>query len=201
MMSSTEVFGKPVTAYLDVREADKSFAGGVELPDEVVIGEIVKLQRPKKPETTPDLQIQSVAAVQPGKGPIMAVASEITTEHPHYIFVAAHVEFFDVFKVDLYGEATNDGILYVYELAAGNEGHGAWGKQTVKIMVNRTELAFAAGLGYEVGMKDVTLGGFTLFTYLHVPEVHLPDFLIGVDASIAVPLGRWVEVPRVRPRL
>ena len=183
------IFDKSVVAYLDVREAEKQFAGGAELPEEVVIGDVVKLQRPKMPEMTPNLQLASVSGVEKGKGPIMAVASEITTEHPHYIFVAAHVEFFDIIKVDLYGEATDDGIKYVYELSGGTAGSAAWISQTVTIMVSRAQLYASAGLAYKVGMKDVTLGGFNLFGILPVPEVHVPDFEIGVAASVGTGLN------------
>ncbi|WP_417722549.1 hypothetical protein [Salipiger sp.] len=183
-----EIFGRHVTASLDVNEADRSFFGGAEIPEEIVVGKVIRLQRPGTPEMTPDLQLSPAAGVVRGKGPIMAVASEISTEHPHYLYVAAHVEFFDIIKVDLYGEATDDGIRYLYHLAAGRAGSGTWASQTVTLMVDRTRLACSAGLSYDLGMKDVTLGGFHLFKVLYVPEVHLPDFRIGVAASIGAGL-------------
>jgi len=183
------LFGVKVDLYVEMRVAEKMFAGSVEFPDEIRLGSVLLLSRPAtvQIDSMSSLAVSGKPATTP-KGPAMAVSSVIDSTHKNYLYVAAHVELFDIVTMDVLGEATNDGIAFLFDLSAGTSGEGAWASQRVTLLVSREQLAFSAGLAYDFGLKNVTLGGFDLFGSLKIPEIRLPDFRIGVSGRISASL-------------
>ena len=180
---SVTLFGKPVVLYVEVEEAQKKFAGSAEFPESIVLGKVLTLSRPTGPKFAA-ANVLAGTGVAAGKGPVLAVSSYIDEQHPNYLLVAAHVELFDIIKADIYGKATNDGMQFSYDLAAGTAGQGAWAAQHIDILVSREKLAFGANVSYQVGLKNVSLGGFEIFPGLSVPRISLPDFHIKLAASV-----------------
>ena len=138
--------------------------------------------------------------MRPRRVAALQVSSFLDAQHKYYLFVAAHVEFLDIIKLDIFGEANNDGIRFSYDLEAGRSGSGAWASQKINVMVSREKLACSAGLAYDFGLKDVKLGGFKLFDTLEVPEISLPNFEIGFTGTIGAglmppqfTLGGWLS--------
>jgi hypothetical protein len=183
------LFGVKVSLYLEVRQAEKMFAGSAEFPDEVRLGEVLLLSRPSTIDfdSKRDLAQSAPLALTP-KGPVLAVSSQIDTTHKYYLYVAAHLQFFDIFRADILGQATDDGVAYVLDLQAGTSGQGAWAAQRTTLLVSREQLAFSASLAYDFGLNNVTLGGFDLFGTLPIPAVRLPDFRFAVNGNIGAGL-------------
>jgi hypothetical protein len=179
------LFGRSVKLYVEVQEAQQMFAGSAELPEALELGSVLVLSRP------PSLPIdsQSGLAIAPGdppspQGPILSVSTVIDATHQYYLFVAAHVEFLDVITADLVGEASNDGIKYEYQLSVGSSGGAAWAAQKVEVQVSREKLSFSAGLSYDIGWNNITLGGFDLFGEIPIPSISLPDFHAGISGTV-----------------
>ena len=115
------LFGKPVRLYVDVQQAAGRFAGSAEFPESIVLGNVLTLSRP----ATIAIDSKADTAVGPDatsshQGPALQVSSFLDAQHKYYLFVAAHVEFLDIIKLDIFGEANNDGIRFSYDLEAGN---------------------------------------------------------------------------------
>jgi hypothetical protein len=184
------LFGKPIRLYVEVQEATQRFAGSAEFPEAIELGHVLTLSRP----TTIAIDSKQDLAIGPGapvsdQGPALQVSSYLDATHKYYLFVAAHVEFLDIIKLDILGQANNDGIKFSFNLAAGASGSGAWAQQNIDVLVSREKLAFSAALAYDFGLKNVTLGGFDLFGVLPIPAVSLPNFEIGVAGSIGAGLS------------
>lgn len=183
------LFGKPIRLYVEVQQANQRFAGSVEFPDSIELGNVLTLSRP----TAIAIDSKQDLAVSPGtpsshQGPALQVSSFLDSQHKYYLFVAAHVVLLDVIKIDILGEANNDGIKFSYDVAAGTSGSGAWAQQKIDVLVSREKLAFSAGLAYDFGLKNVTLGGFDLFGVLPIPSISLPNFEIGISGTICAGL-------------
>jgi len=180
------LFGIKVLLYVEVRAAEKMFAGSAEFPDEVRLGNFLVLSRPSTIalDSKRDLATAGQLELTP-KGPVLELSSVIDATHKNYLYVAAHLQLFDIFRADILGQATDSGIAYLLDIQAGTSGQGAWAAQKTTLLVSREQLAFGASLNYEFGLKDVTLGGFKLFDVLQVPEVRLPDFLFKVGGKIS----------------
>jgi hypothetical protein len=183
------LFGKPIRLYVEVQQANQRFAGSAEFPDSIELGNVLTLSRP----TAIAIDSKQDLAVSPGtpsshQGPALQVSSFLDSQHKYYLFVAAHVVLLDVIKIDILGEANNDGIKFSYDVAAGTSGSGAWAQQKIDVLVSREKLAFSAGLAYDFGLKNVTLGGFDLFGVLPIPSISLPNFEIGISGTICAGL-------------
>jgi hypothetical protein len=189
LLGDISLFGIEVKLYLEVRQEEKMFAGSAEFPDEVRLGSILLLSRPTsiQIDSKRDLATASTPTAPP-KGPVMEVSSVIDATHKYYLSVAAHVELFDIIKADLLAQCTNDGIVFLFDLTAGTSGQGAWAAQKITVLVSREQLAFSAGLAYDFGLKNVTLGGFDLFGEIPIPKISLPDFRFAISGTIAAGL-------------
>lgn len=189
LRGSIAVFNIRVSLYLEVREAEKMFAGSAEFPDEVRLGSVLLLSRPSTIDfdSKRDLATSGPLSLTP-KGPVLAVSSVIDATHKYYLYMAAHLELFDLIRADILGQATNDGVAFVLDLQAGTSGQGAWAAQRTTLLISREQLAFSASLAYDFGLRGVTLGGFDLFGTLPVPAIRLPDFRFAVGGNVSAGL-------------
>jgi gas vesicle protein len=156
-----QLFGKPVLLDVMIEESltDSKFHGKAELPDAVVVGNVLSLTRTES---------------ESDKGPILEVASHIVdNQHPYYLFVAARVVLLDIVRADIFGEATEQGFQFVYHLQIGRRDNGVWADQMVHILVDANQLAFSAGISINLGFSNVTLGPLKIDGLEIIPAISL----------------------------
>ncbi|MBP2320348.1 hypothetical protein JOF56_000733 [Kibdelosporangium banguiense] len=114
------------------------------------------------------------------------MSSHIENEHKDYLYASAAISLLDIAHADVHCKANDDGLTLLTNLKAGQSGEGAWTDQHLEIFASREKSLFRLAFSCDFGMRNVTLGGFTLFDQVTVPCIDIPDFAVKADLKIEV---------------